>query len=215
MDNVDDTQIESNWPFLAVVRILGIVVALFSLTMLLPLAFAFFGDDPALFAYDEAILITAVSGIIIAALTWWHRRELYSRDGFLLVALVWLVLPVFAALPFPRYFPDITFTQAYFEAASGLSTTGATILTGLDHLPPSILVWRALLQWLGGMGILILALAILPLLGVGGMQIYRAEMPGPIKDSKLTPRIAETAKLLYGVYLYFSIACFLPIGGRA
>ncbi len=208
MDNVEDTRIESNWPFLAVVRILGIVVALFSLTMLLPLAFAFFGDDPALFAYDEAILITAVSGIIIAALTWWHRRELYSRDGFLLVALVWLVLPVFAALPFLRYFPDITFTQAYFEAASGLSTTGATILTGLDHLPPSILVWRAFLQWLGGMGILILALAILPLLGVGGMQIYRAEMPGPIKDSKLTPRIAETAKLLYGVYLYFSIACF-------
>lgn len=208
MDDIRNTRVESNLPFLAVVRILGIVVALFSLTMLLPLGFAFFGNDAALFAYDEAILITAVSGIVITGLTWWHRRELYSRDGFLLVALVWLVLPVFAAIPFYRYFPDITFTQAYFEAVSGLTTTGATVLTGLDQMPPSILVWRSFLQWLGGMGILILALAILPLLGVGGMQIYRAEMPGPIKDSKLTPRIAETAKLLYGVYLYFSIACF-------
>jgi trk system potassium uptake protein TrkH len=124
------------------------------------------------------------------------------------VALVWAALPAFAALPFIRYFPDITFSQAYFEAVSGLTTSGSTVLVGLDEMPRSILIWRAFLQWLGGMGILILALAILPLLGVGGMQIYRAEMPGPIKDAKLTPRIAETAKLLYGVYLFFSIACF-------
>jgi trk system potassium uptake protein TrkH len=200
--------VETNWPFLAVVRILGIVVALFSLTMLVPLGVSFYFDDAAMLAYDEAILITAISGVLITGLTWWHKRELYPRDGFLLVALVWLVLPIFAAIPFIRFFPDITFAQAYFEAVSGLTTSGSTVLVGLDNMPPSILIWRSLLQWLGGMGILILALAILPLLGVGGMQIYRAEMPGPIKDTKLTPRIAETAKLLYGVYLFFSIACF-------
>lgn len=208
VDKEKELRVESDLPFLAVVRILGIIVTLFSLTMLVPLAFAFFNDDAALPAYDEAILITAVSGIVITGLTWWHRRELYPRDGFLLVALVWAVLPVFAAIPFLRHLPELSFAQAYFEAASALSTTGATVLSGLDNMPGSILVWRSLLQWLGGMGILILALAILPLLGVGGMQIYRAEMPGPIKDSKLTPRIAETAKLLYSVYLFFSIACF-------
>ena len=208
MERVEDNRVESNWPFLAVVRILGIVIALFSLTMLVPVGVALYYNDAALIAYDEAILITGISGILIAAATWWHKRELYPRDGFLLVALVWMVLPVFAAIPFLRYFPDITFAQAYFEAVSGLTTSGSTVLVGLDDMPQSILIWRALLQWLGGMGILILALAILPLLGVGGMQIYRAEMAGPIKDSKLTPRIAETAKLLYGVYLFFSFACF-------
>lgn len=213
MERVDDTRVESNWPFLAVVRILGIVIALFSLTMLVPVGVALYYNDAALLAYDEAILITGISGILIAAVTWWHKRELYPRDGFLLVALVWIVLPLFAAIPFLRYFPDITFAQAYFEAVSGLTTSGSTVLVGLDGMPHSILIWRSLLQWLGGMGILILALAILPLLGVGGMQIYRAEMAGPIKDSKLTPRIAETAKLLYGVYLFFSIACFFAYWG--
>lgn len=208
MDNARDSRLETDWPILAVLRILGLVITLFSLTLLLPLAFAFFGEESISLVYAEAILITAVTGVMLTGLSWWHRRELYPRDGFLLVALVWLVLPAFAAIPFLRAFPDLGIAQAYFEAASGLSTTGATVLTGLDDMPRSILVWRSFMQWLGGMGILILALAILPLLGVGGMQIYRAEMPGPIKDSKLTPRIAETAKLLYGVYLYFSIACF-------
>ncbi len=208
MDKSRDQRIDTDWPVLSVLRILGIVISLFALTMLVPLGFAFFGDDPARGAYDEAILITAVSGLMLTGLTWWHRRELYPRDGFLLVALVWLVLPVFAAIPFLRFFPEISFAKAYFEAVSGLTTTGSTVLVGLDDMPRSILVWRAFMQWLGGMGILILALAILPLLGVGGMQIYRAEMPGPIKDTKLTPRIAETAKLLYGVYLFFSLACF-------
>jgi len=193
---------------LAVVRIVGIVVTLFSLAMLVPLCFAYFGNDPGMRAFSEALIITVLSGALISAATWRHKRELYPRDGFLLVALVWIMLPIFSAVPFIRFFPDITFTQAYFEAVSGLTTTGSTVLVGLDNMPRSILVWRALMQWLGGMGILILALAILPLLGVGGMQIYRAETGGPIKDSKLTPRIAETAKLLYGVYLFFSIACF-------
>ena len=208
MDNTRDRRIDTDWPVLSVLRILGIVIALFALTMLVPLGFAVFGEDPARGAYDDAILISLVSGGVIATLTWSHRRELYPRDGFLLVALVWLALPAFAAIPFLRFFPEMSFAKAYFEAVSGLTTTGSTVLVGLDDMPRSILIWRALMQWLGGMGILILALAILPLLGVGGMQIYRAEMPGLIKDTKLTPRIAETAKLLYGIYLFFSLACF-------
>ncbi len=208
VDSTQDARITLDRPICSVLRILGMVVMLFSLTMILPWIFALAGDEPAALIYGEALLITLITGALLSGLNWWHRRELYPREGFLLVALVWLVLPAFAALPFFRLFPDLTFSQVYFEATSGLTTTGATILTGLDHLPHSILLWRSFLQWLGGMGILILALAILPLLGVGGMQIYRAEMPGPIKDSKLTPRIAETAKLLYGVYLYLSIACF-------
>ncbi len=208
MDSTQDSRIDTDWPILSVLRLLGLVITLFSLTLLLPLGFAFFGDEPITLVYGEAILITLVTGALLTGLCWWHRRELYPREGFLLVALVWLALPAFAAIPFLRSFADLSLAQAYFEAASGLTTTGATVLTGLDDMPRSILVWRSFMQWLGGMGILILALAILPLLGVGGMQIYRAEMPGPIKDSKLTPRIAETAKLLYGIYFYFSIACF-------
>ena len=171
-----EDRLDTTIPLFAVLRVLGIVLALFSITMLLPLGFAFFGEDPALIAYQEAILITAVAGLLLAGLTWWHKHELYARDGFLLVGLVWVVVPIFAAIPFYRFIPEITFIRAYFEAVSGLTTTGATILTGLDDLPRSILIWRAFLQWLGGMGILILALAILPLLGVGGMQIYRAQL---------------------------------------
>jgi len=196
------------WPFLAVAHILGVVIALFSFAFLVPLGFAYFGEDAAMSAYGESILITALVGVIMALSTRRFKRELHPRDGFLLVALVWLLLPVFAAIPLVKYFPDLSLAKAYFEAVSGLTTTGATVLSGLDDLPRSILIWRSFLQWLGGMGILILALAVLPLLGVGGMQVYRAEIPGPIKDSKLTPRIAETAKLLWSVYLFLSLACF-------
>ncbi len=117
----------------------------------------------------------------------------------MLVALTWVLLPAVAGFPLWDYLP-INFTDAYFEAASGLTTTGGTVLSGLEHLPRSINLWRHLLSWLGGMGIIVLAVAILPMLGVGGMQIYRAEMPGPMKDSKLTPRIGQTAKLLWVGY---------------
>jgi trk system potassium uptake protein len=202
-----------NRPILAVVHILSLVVALFAFSMLLPIGFAYWGQDAALDAFIQAGLTTLVVGAVSYLLTRRFKRELQPRDGFLLVALVWAVLPVFAALPFVQFLENTTFSQAYFEAVSGLTTTGATVLSGLDNMPRSILIWRAFMQWLGGMGILILALAVLPLLGVGGMQVYRAEIPGPIKDDKLTPRIAETAKLLWSVYLFLSIACFFAYWG--
>ncbi|MCS7100401.1 MAG: TrkH family potassium uptake protein, partial [Burkholderiaceae bacterium] len=177
--------------------------------MLVPLAAAFFGADAALRAYDEAFLITLAVGAGLWFATRRYQRELAPRDGFLLVTLVWTTLPAVATLPLLLHLPDLSFTDAYFETMSGLTTTGATVLTGLDDLPLSINVWRHLLVWIGGMGVIVLAVAILPLLGVGGSQIYKAEVAGPLKESKLTPRIAETAKGLYLIYLAISAACVI------
>jgi trk system potassium uptake protein TrkH len=127
----------------------------------------------------------------------------------LLVALVWTVLPAFATLPLMFHLPQLSFTDAYFETVAGLTTTGSTVLSGLDRLPPAINFWRCELQWIGGMGIIVLAVAILPLLGIGGSQIMRAETPGPMKDARLTPRITETAKALWLVYALMTLACML------
>lgn len=197
--------------FAPVLHVLGLVLLLFSFTLLVPLSMAFFGADAALHAFDESFLLAFASGLglWLAGRRW--RRELRVRDGFMLVILVWTVLPAFAATPFLIHDPGMSFTDAYFETASGLSTTGATVMTGLDHLPRSLNLWRHFLNWLGGMGIIVLAVAILPLLGIGGRQLLKAEVPGPVKDSKLTPRIADTAKLLWGVYSAITAGCVLAL----
>lgn len=197
--------------FNAVLNLLSVVVIIFAATMLVPLALSLHLADGAEQAYDTAILATALVGGLGWASTRGQQRELQARDGFLLVTLAWTVLPAFGALPLLSYLPKLSFTEAYFEAMSGLTTTGATVLTGLDGLPPSINFWRCELQWLGGMGILVLVVAILPLLGVGGRQILKAETPGPMKDAKLTPRITETAKGLWGVYGLLTVACALAM----
>ena len=194
---------------LPVLAILGGIVMLFAAAMLVPLAFAFFGHDAALAAYDGAILITFFSGLVLFLCFRKFKRELQPRDGFLIVSLVWTVLPAFGTLPLLFHIPGLSFTDAYFEAVSGLTTTGATVLTGLEKLPTSINVWRCFMVLIGGMGILVLAVAILPLLGVGGSQLFKAETPGPMKDQKLTPRIAETARGLWVVYFAIALACFL------
>jgi trk system potassium uptake protein TrkH len=170
----------------------------------------FFSHDAALPAFLESSGIGLGVGAIVWVLTRKSKRELKIRDGFLLVALTWTLIPLVASLPLLLYFgPKISFTDAYFEMASSLTTTGATVLTGLDAMPPSINLWRHLVQWFGGMGIIVLAVAILPLLGVGGMQLFKAETPGPMKDSKLTPRIEQTAKALWLVYAGITAACAL------
>lgn len=198
---------------LAVLNLLGLTMGLFALTMVLPLAVAVYTGDAALDAFVDALLGALASAALLWAATRRHRCELRPRDGFLLVSMVWTVLPLLAAIPLFIYFAragtPMSFTDGYFEAMSGLTTTGATVLTGLDKLPASINLWRASLVWLGGMGILVLAVAILPLLGVGGHQVFRAETPGPMKDERLTPRIAGTAKALYAVYFGFSLLCLL------
>ena len=194
-----------------VLHVLGLVILLFSFTMLAPLLTALVAHDAAQFAFDESFALTLVVGLAlwVGGRRW--QRELKARDGFLLVILVWVGLPAFATMPFMLYLPGMGFTDAYFETMSALTTTGATVMSGLDTLPPSLNLWRHLLNWLGGMGIIVLAVAILPLLGIGGRQLLRAELPGPIKDSKLTPRIADTAKLLWAVYASLTLLCVLAL----
>jgi len=196
-------------PLLAVVALVGRLVVLFGLLMGVPLAFAVGRHDAAEQAFIIGIGVTLAAGLAMSLATRRFRRELHPRDGFLLVALTWTLLPAFAALPLKLALPDLSVTDAYFEAMSGFTATGATALSGLDALPLSINVWRCFLQLVGGLGIVVLAVAILPLLGVGGAQLFKTEMTGPMKDAKLTPRIAETARGLWVVYFWFCLACLL------
>ena len=196
----------STW--LAVVALVGRVVVLFGLLMTVPLAFALGASDPAERAFLTAIGVTLGAGVLLSLAMRRFRRELQPRDGFVLVALTWAVLPAFAALPLWLAIPGLSATDAYFEAMSGFTATGATVLSGLDALPLSVNVWRCFLMWVGGLGIIVLAVAILPLLGVGGAQLFKTEMAGPMKDAKLTPRIAQTARGLWMVYFCFSVLCF-------
>jgi trk system potassium uptake protein len=193
---------------LPVAHVFALVMMVFSATMLAPLVLAVWGLDPALSSFVISAFATFFLGALLWLATRRFRRELKTRDGLMLVALTWVALPAVAGFPLWNYLP-INYTDAYFEAASGLTTTGGTVLSGLEFLPRSINLWRHLLSWLGGMGIIVLAVAILPMLGVGGMQIYRAEMPGPMKDTKLTPRIGQTAKLLWAVYAGLTATCII------
>ena len=197
-----------NWT--VVQRILGLLLMMFSLTMLPPVLVSFIFGEPSWLPFVKGFGLTFAVGLVCWFPVHRVRKDLRLRDGFVIVAAFWTVLGTFGAAPF--YFADaitMSLTDAVFESVSGLTTTGATVLTGLDELPRSILYYRQQLQWLGGMGIIVLAVAVLPMLGVGGMQLYRAETPGPVKDTKLTPRITETAKALWYVYLAFTTACAL------
>jgi trk system potassium uptake protein TrkH len=195
--------------FVAVVSVLSRVLALFAASMILPWGISWLLGDGAQQAFAWSLATTLGAAILLWLATLRERRELQVRDGFLLVALVWTVLPAFATLPLLLSIERLSFTDAYFEAVSGLTASGATVLAGLDRLPASINIWRGLMIWLGGMGVIVLAVAILPLLGVGGSQLFKAETPTPMKDTKLTPRIAETAKGLWLVYVGFTVACIL------
>ena len=191
-------------------RILGLLLMLFSLTMLPPIGISVIFDD------GQIPLFGAAAGLIFGAgfISWLparrQKRDLRIRDGFVITVLFWLVLGSAGSVPLALSEQlNLSMTDALFESISGLTTTGATVIVGLDHLPKSVLFYRQQLQWLGGMGIVVLAVAILPMLGIGGMQLYRAETPGPVKDAKLSPRIAETAKALWLIYLSLTAACAL------
>ncbi|NRB37361.1 MAG: potassium transporter [Pseudomonadales bacterium] len=196
--------------FAVIFRILGILLMLFSLTHLVPLAVSLIYNDGLHLAFISSFLLTSIIGAIIWAPVYRAKQDLRTRDGFLITALFWLVLGVFGSLPFIMDENiHLSLTDAVFESMSGLTTTGATVITGLDYLPKSLLFYRQQLQWLGGIGIVVIAVAILPMLGIGGMQLYRAETPGPVKDSKLTPRITETAKWLFFIYATLTAICAL------
>lgn len=192
----------------AILRVSGLLLVLFSFTMLTPVPIAYYYDEGTPHGFLIAFAVTLAAGLLAWLPVARTRRELRNRDGFVITAVFYLALGLFGALPLwlePSGWA--TYTDAAFESLSGLTTTGATVMTGLDEMPRSLLFYRQQLQWLGGMGIVVLAVAILPMLGIGGMQLYRAEMPGPVKDNKLTPRIAETAKALWYIYVTLTIAC--------
>jgi trk system potassium uptake protein TrkH len=193
---------------LAVQRILGLLLMLLSITMLPPLGVGLYYGDGTWQPFAQAAVILLVVGFVIWLPVRRRMRELRVRDGFLVVALFWFVLGVAGAVPLVLSTEvQLTIADAVFESVSGYTTTGATVLIGLDELPRSLVYYRVQMEWLGGIGMVVLAVALLPMLGVGGMQLLRAETPGPIKDSKLTPRITETAKVLWIVYVAITVAC--------
>jgi trk system potassium uptake protein TrkH len=191
---------------LAVAYALGLLLAAFALSFALPIACSLLMGDGLWPKFLLAAALAAGCGLVLAAATARLKRELRARDGFLLVTLGWLVLSAAAAVPLLLILPQLTFTGAYFEAMSGLTTTGSTVLSGLDALPPSLNFWRASLHWFGGLAIIVMALAVLPLLGVGGMQLYKGQAPGPAKEERLTPRITATARSLWLVYALITAA---------
>lgn len=193
-----------------VLNILARIMVGYSFMFLVPMAWAWVLDSATLVdVWLQGMALTSGAGLLLWLLTSRFHRELLPRDGFLLVNLVWVVLPAFSAIPLVLAVDGLSWTDAYFEAMSGLTATGATALSGLDALPVSVNVWRCFLQLIGGLGVMLLVVAVLPLLGLGGVQLYKAETPGPMKDARLTPRIAETARGLWGVYFVFSSACML------
>lgn len=194
--------------FSVIARVLGLLMMIFSLTLVPPFVVSLIYDDGSALAFLTALGITFGVGFVVWLPVHNQKQELKTRDGFVITVLFWLVLAISGSLPLAlAEQPGLSFTDAFFESLSGWTTTGATVITGLDTLPESILWYRQQLQWLGGMGIIVLAVAVLPMLGIGGMQLFRAETPGPVKDSKLTPRITETAKALWYIYLSLTIAC--------
>jgi len=194
--------------FIATLKVLGILLMIFSLFMFPPIAVGIWYQDGGIPAFIIGFGVTFLTGLLLWLFFRKHQHILRTRDGFLVVVLFWFVLSVFGSIPFDvSLYPKMSITDAIFESVSGLTTTGATVLTHLQALPHSILYYRQQLHLLGGIGIIVLAVAILPMLGVGGMQLYRAEIAGPLKTTKLTPRITQTAKALWTIYFGLAIIC--------
>ncbi len=197
---------------LGVLNIFGSLLAWFALYFLLPIVTGLlYGEIAPLRGFAIGAAASVLGGLLLRWATRRYRYDLKPRDAYLLVTVSWLTIAAVATMPLLIDLPGMSFTRAYFETMSGLSTTGATQLSGIDSLPHSINMWRHALSWLGGMGIIVLAVAILPLLGVGGMQLYRAGAPGTVKDAKLAPRITETARTLGAVYVGLTAACAVAL----
>jgi trk system potassium uptake protein TrkH len=201
------------WRF--ILRTIGVLIFFFGLTMIFPLTVGFYYRDQSLPALLLSMGITVIAGLILYLIFRKAQAEVISqREGMAIVAVGWTAVGLFGALPF--YLGDgcFTFVDAFFESVSGFTTTGASVLTNIEAVSKGLLFWRSFIQWLGGMGIIVLSLAILPFLGVGGMQLYKAEVPTPVPD-KLKPRIRDTAMILWKVYALMSLAqvIFLVVGG--
>ena len=197
--------------FLTIIHIFGVVIMVFSGLMSTCWMTSVFAEDGATTAFSQGTFISLFSGALMFYLTRRSPKKVSRKAGFLLVTLCWSLASVFCTLPFLLYLPELSFYDAYFEVISGLTTTGATVLSGLDHLPMSINLWRHELTWFGGIGIIVFAVAILPILGIGGMQLLKSESPGSVKESDLPPRIAQTAKALWLAYVAITLVCIISL----
>jgi len=198
----------------AINNIVGALLLFLTISLIPPALISWYYGGSDLKGFLVTIVLCGVTGTLVFLATRKHGEELRVKDGFMIVTISWLLFAAFGALPFYISGGIPSYTDAFFETMSGFSTTGATILTNIEALPHGLLFWRSQTHWMGGMGIILLSLAILPLLGVGGMQLFKAEVPGPTPD-KLTPRIKHTAELLWGVYVLLTgvEVALLMLGG--
>ena len=191
--------------FKPLLNLFSILVILFSFSFIFPIIVSLMYKDAAITIFIRTFLIVFVIGFIGWLVSRKHNEDLNQKDGFLIITLFWLVLSVAGSIPFGL--SGMSYMDAFFEAMSGITTTGATVISNLQSLPESMLLYRQLLQWMGGMGLIVLAIAVMPLLGIGGGQLYKTEIPGAMNDQKLTPRIKETAQALWLLYLVLTILC--------
>ena len=191
----------------SVINLFSIIVAFFSLSLLVPLVVSFIFDDGSSNIFITTFLLIFIPSIIAWQLTKKSKEEMGVKEGFVIITLFWIVLSLVGSMPFYLY--GMSFVDSFFESMSGITTTGATVISGLNNMPESVLFYRQLLQWMGGMGLIVLAIAVMPLLGIGGGQLYKTEIPGALSDQKLTPRIKETAQALWLIYLGLTVVCAL------
>ena len=191
----------------SIINLFSILVAFFSLSLLVPLVVSFIFDDGSSNIFITTFLLIFIPSIIAWQLTKKSKEEMGVKEGFVIITLFWIVLSLVGSMPFYLY--GMSFVDSFFESMSGITTTGATVISGLNNMPESVLFYRQLLQWMGGMGLIVLAIAVMPLLGIGGGQLYKTEIPGALSDQKLTPRIKETAQALWLIYLGLTVVCAL------
>ena len=191
----------------SIINLFSILVAFFSLSLLVPLVVSFIFDDGSSNIFITTFLLIFIPSIIAWQLTKKSKEEMGVKEGFVIITLFWIVLSLVGSMPFYLY--GMSFVDSFFESMSGITTTGATVISGLNSMPESVLFYRQLLQWMGGMGLIVLAIAVMPLLGIGGGQLYKTEIPGALSDQKLTPRIKETAQALWLIYLLLTVSCAL------
>ena len=191
----------------SILNLFSILVLFFSFSFIFPIIVSIIYEDGALHLFLKTLIIVASIGFIGFFFTRKVKSELSQKDGFLIIVMFWVVLSTVGSVPF--YLSGMSAIDSFFESMSGITTTGATVIANIDILPESILFYRQLLQWMGGMGLIVLAIAVMPLLGIGGGQLYKTEIPGAMKEQKLTPRIKETAQALWVIYLGLTVACCL------
>ena len=201
--------------FKAIINLFSILVLFFSFSYVFPIVVSIVFNDNSLYLFLPAFIFVGILGLIGFLLTKGVQRDLSSKDGFVIIVMFWLVLSLAGSIPF--YLSGMSPIDSFFESMSGITTTGATVISNIESLPESLKFYRQLLQWMGGMGLIVLAIAVMPLLGIGGGQLFKTDIPGAMGEQRLTPRIQETAKALWSIYLGLTVLCtiFFTIAGMS